>query len=96
MTRNLVEYTITYSSASANSVKLVGKFGNWTGCIDMKKKTSEGDDDDCMNHYHSIVYVPKGCTIQYRFFVNNKHWGFDPYIASTIDDSGFRVNVAKV
>lgn len=94
MPLNLVEHTITYSSASAKSVKLVGKFGTWTGCMDMKKE--EGEGDDCMNYYHSKVFVPEGCTIKYKFFVNNKHWGFDPYIESTIDDDGFRVNIAQV
>jgi len=94
MPLNLVEHTITYSSASAKSVKLVGKFGTWTGCIDMKKE--EGEGDDCMNYYRSKVFVPEGCTIKYKFFVNNKHWGFDPYMESTIDDDGFRVNVTQV
>ncbi|OUM61448.1 hypothetical protein PIROE2DRAFT_62499 [Piromyces sp. E2] len=83
----IIEYKITYPSRYASSVRLVGDFGTWSGWVDMKQDKKG---------YSSNLFVQEGTTIKYKFFVDGKHWGFDPTRNSTTDEEGHVVNVECV
>jgi len=83
----IIEYKITYPSRYASSVRLVGDFGTWSGWVDMKQDK---------HGYTSNLFVQEGTTIKYKFFVDGKHWGFDPTRNSTTDEEGHVVNVERV
>ncbi|KAL6617857.1 hypothetical protein LY90DRAFT_506993 [Neocallimastix californiae] len=83
----IIQYKITYPSRYASSVRLVGDFGTWSGWVDMKRD-KQG--------YTSNLFVQEGTTIKYKFFVDGKHWGFDPTRNSTTDEEGHVCNVECV